>query len=128
MSPSIVPTARALFLCDYCIGSQAHKVDLYGVFNAINAKTFPHVQRQFCVFAQLVGGLGKVPFYVAIRNAAASMTIFRSALHTPYFPNRTLLVYLTYAVNDCLFPLAGDYVVELYCNKQWVADTVVLLH
>jgi hypothetical protein len=62
---AIVPVARALYLCDYHIGFSDGKVDLYGLFNAIRpSHGYPYAQGRFCVFAQLVNGLGKVPFFV----------------------------------------------------------------
>src|SRR5262245_8553683 len=61
--PAIIPAAKALYLCDGCIGFPNQKTDLIGLFNSIRPMKYPHVQSQFVVFAQLLGGLGQVPSY-----------------------------------------------------------------
>ena len=38
MSASILPVAKALYLCDYHVGYSNGKVDLYGLFNAIDRR------------------------------------------------------------------------------------------
>src|SRR5207249_2824138 len=58
------------YLCDYHVGHDNGKVDLYGIFNAIRSEQgFPHSHRRFCVFARLIGGQGQVPFFIDIRFA-----------------------------------------------------------
>ena len=56
-SAAIVPVAQALYLCDGHLGSPGGKTDLMGLFNSIRAAHYPHVQRQFVVFARLLQGL-----------------------------------------------------------------------
>ncbi len=68
-SALIVPAAQALYLCDGHLGFPGGKTDLMGLFNSIHAPGYPHVQKQFVVFARLLQGLGQVPFYVDIRFA-----------------------------------------------------------
>ena len=62
MAQSITPVAKALYLCDGAIGFPNQKTDVMGLFNSIRPETYPHVQEQLVVFAQLSGGLGQVPF------------------------------------------------------------------
>jgi hypothetical protein len=61
--PSIVPMAKALFLCDGTIGFPNQKTDVMGLFTSIRPISYPHVQRHFVAFAQLSGGIGNVSFY-----------------------------------------------------------------
>jgi hypothetical protein len=123
----IVPIAKALYLCDGTIGFPGGKTDLVGLFNSINAASFPHAAKDFVVFAQLSNGLGPVPFYIDIRFAVTNQLIYTSNVHQAQFPNRDITLQIAYTVPSCKFPRAGLYVVELYCNNQWVTDTTLLL-
>src|SRR5207249_10811420 len=67
--PSINPVAKTLYLCDGHIGFPGQKTDLVGLFGAIRPAHYPHVQQHFVIFAQLISGLGQVPFYIDIRYA-----------------------------------------------------------
>jgi hypothetical protein len=123
----IVPVAKSLYLCDGTIGFPGGKTDLMGLFNSITAASFPHAARDFVVFAQLSDGLGHVPFYIDIRFAPTGQLIYASNVHQAHFPNRDLTVQLAYTVPRCQFPLPGLYLIELFCNNQWVSDTTLLL-
>jgi hypothetical protein len=122
---AIIPTAKALYLCDGCIGFPNQKTDIVGVFNSIRAPQYPHIQQQFVLFAQLIGGLGQVPFYFDIRFAATDQLVYTTTTQALHFPGRNKLVQLAYTVQACPFALAGVYLVELYCAGQWVADTTL---
>src|SRR5439155_22788128 len=86
---SIVPVAKALTLCDFHIGYSDGKVDLYGLFNAIRPQNgYPYTRGRFCVFAQLINGLGNVPFFVDIRFAATDELVWTTETLELSFPNR----------------------------------------
>jgi uncharacterized protein DUF6941 len=121
--PTIVPFAKALYLCDGHLGFADQKTDLVGIFNTIRARSFPHVQPHFVIFAQLIGGLGQVPFYFDVTLAQTGQVIHTTNTQVLSFPRRDKLVQLAYTIQGCGFPAAGVYVVELYCDGQWVADT-----
>lgn len=128
MAISVVPVARALYLCDYHIGSSNGKVDLYGLFNAIRPKNgFPHTIEQFCVFAQLTNGLGRIPFFVDVRFAEMDKVVRTTNTRELIFPSRNAVVHLALAVEKCTFERPGLYLVELFCDNTWVCDTQFLL-
>jgi hypothetical protein len=126
-SATIVPVAQALYLCDGHLGVPGGKADLVGLFNSIRATAYPHVQKQFVVFARLLQGLGHVPFYVDIRFAPTQQLIHVSSTHTLHFPDRDTVVEMALTLKGVRFPQAGIYLVELFCDAQWVADTTLLL-
>ena len=126
-SAAIVPVAQALYLCDGHLGFPGGKTDLIGLFNSIRAAQFPHVQRQFVVFARLLQGLGQVSFYVDIRFAPTQQLNHVSSTHTLVFPDRDTVVEMALTLKGVRFPQPGIYLVELYCDGQWVADTRVLV-
>jgi hypothetical protein len=127
-SPTIMPVAQALYLCDGHLGFPGGKSDLMGLFNSIRATHYPHVQSQFVVFASLLQGLGRVSSYVDIRFAPPQQLTHASGTHTLVFPDRDTVVEMALTLKGARFPQPGIYLVELFCDGQWVADTRVLVH
>lgn len=125
--PVIVPVAKSLYLCDGTIGLPGGKTDVMGIFNSMNAVTYPHHAIDFVVFGQLSQGLGRIPFYIEVRLASTSQLIYASNVHLVHFPNRGVTVQLAYTVAGCRLPQSGLYLVELFCNNQWVGDTTLNL-
>jgi hypothetical protein len=123
----IVPVAKSLFLCDGTIGFPGGKTDLVGLFNSMDATGFPYAADEFVVFVQLSQGLGQVPFHIDIRFAATNQLIYVSNVHQVHFPNRNMTVQVAYTVPNCTFPQLGLYLVQFFCNNQWVADTTLLV-
>ena len=124
--PSINPVAKALYLCDGHLGFDNRKADLMGIFNSIRPAAYPHVNKGFNVFAQLISGLGQVSFHIAIRSAATEEVIYTSNTGILIFPRRMTVVQMACTIGAaCVFPQPGIYLVELYCNGQWVADTTL---
>ena len=122
--PSIVPMAKSLYVCDGTIGFPDQKTDIMGLFNAITPPRYPYVHPQFVAFAQLCDGLGRVPFYFDVRLASTGELVHTTL--PPRFLNfahRDQVVQLSFTVYDCPFAQPGIYLVELFCDAQWVADT-----
>jgi hypothetical protein len=109
-------------LCDYVIGYDNGKADIYGLFNAVRPKTYPHTQTRFCVFAQLVGGLGDVPFFIDIVFRERAEVVWTTGVHRLHFPNREVVVQMVVEIQGCEFAKAGSYLLELYCDNVCVAD------
>ena len=127
-SATIIPVAQALYLCDGHIGFPGGKTDLVGLFNSIRAANYPHVQVQLVVFARLLQGLGQVAFYVDIRFAPTHQLIHVSSTHILVFPDRDTIVEMALTLKGVRFPQPGIYLVELFCDAQWVADARILVH
>jgi hypothetical protein len=125
---TIVPVAQALYLCDGHLGYSGGKTDLIGLFNGIRSSNYPYVQKQFVVFARLLQGLGQVSFYVDIRYASTQQLTHVSSTHMLVFPDRDTVVEMALTLKGVRFPQPGIYLVELFCDGQWVADTRVLAH
>jgi len=124
---NIIPVVKALYLCDGHIGFPNQKTDLVGIFNSIRPKKYPHIQKQFVIFAQLISGLGQVPFFLDVRYAATGQLVHTTNTQLLHFPHRDKLVQLAYTMRDCPFHQSGRYLVELFCDGQWVADTTLEL-
>ncbi|MFO0969240.1 MAG: hypothetical protein U0793_27100 [Gemmataceae bacterium] len=119
--------AQALYLCDGHIGVPNGKTDLVGLFNSIRTVSYPHVQKQIVVFARLLQGLGQIPFYVDIRFAPTQQLVHVSSAHTLVFPDRDTVVEMALTLKGVRFPESGIYLVELFCDAQWVADARILV-
>jgi hypothetical protein len=127
VSSTVVPSVKGLYLCDSHVGYENGKVDLYGLFNAIRPAAYPHTQQRFCVFAQLVNGLGQVPFFVDVRYALRDELVYTTARNVLSFPDRTTVVQVALAIEGCKFDEPGMYLVELFCHNTWVCDATLLL-
>ena len=125
---AVVPVAKAMYLCDYHIGYSNGKVDLYGLFNAIRPqKGFPYTRGRFCILAQLVNGLGQVPFFIDVRFAQTDELVHTTETRSLTFPNRNTVVQVAMGIEGCRFQTAGLYLLELFCDNTWVCDTQLLL-
>jgi hypothetical protein len=127
VAQSIIPAAKALYLCDGTIGIPHQKTDLMGLFNAIRAPRYPHVIPSFVVFAQLNGGLRKVSVFADIRVAKTGELLYTTEPKMIHFPTRHRVVQYAYTVTHCRFPQKGLYLVELFCRGLWIADTTLEL-
>ena len=124
----IVPVAKSLYICDYHIGFDDGKVDLYGIFNAIRPpEGFPHHLTRFCLFAQLCGGLGEIPFYFDIRHAQSGELVHTTLTNRLIFSDRITVVQLVMEIESCPFPRPGLYFIELFCDNTWVCDVPLKL-
>jgi hypothetical protein len=75
----------------------------------------------------LISGLGQVPFFIRVRFASTGQLFCTTNTHVLRFPNRHKLVQMANTVQGCLFAQAGVYLVELFCDGKWVADTTLEL-
>jgi hypothetical protein len=79
------------------------------------------------MFAQLTAGLGRLPFYFDVRFAPTDEIVYTTGKQFLQFPHRRKVVQLAFTVRNAPFPRPGRYVVESFCNEQWVADTTLEL-
>ena len=127
--PSIVPVAKALIVCENYTGYPDGRVDLYSIFNSIRPKnSYPYRRERFAVFAQLLNGLGDVPFFIDIVAASTSALVWTTNTKNLIFPNRTVVVQLAMNLEGVVFPQPDLYLVQLYCDNSWVCETGILAH
>jgi hypothetical protein len=119
--------AKALYTCEGTIGFSNQKTDIMGLFNAITPPGYPYVHPQFVAFAQLSGGLGRVAYYFDLRFAATGHLIHTTTPGLLSFAHRDQIIQLAYTIPGCPFPRPGLYLVELFCNAHWLADTKLSL-
>ena len=128
MAEPILPFPRALYVCDYHVGYENGKADLYGLINAIRPTDgYPYTAARFCVFAQLVNGLGRIPFFIDVRDAGTDELIWTTQIKELVFPDRRTISQLAMTIEGCVFPRKGLYILDLYCDNTWVCDTQLQL-
>jgi hypothetical protein len=126
MARPIIPSTKAIYLCEE-VDVEGGMTNLYALFNAIRPKHYPHTQGLLVCFAQLIGGLGDVPFYFDIRRAEDDRLVRNTDIRVLHFPDRTSQRQVVVNVEGCVFDKPGIYLVELYCDNRWVADTTIRL-
>ena len=124
----ILPVAKSIYICDWYVASDQGKIDLKGLLNTVHAEHgFPHVHDRLCLFAQLIGDLGKVPFFFDIRAAATGELVHTSGTRHLTFPSRDVIVQVAVTVAGLRFKSSGSYIIDLMCDNTWVADTSLLV-
>lgn len=121
---AVIPTAKALYLCEE-VDIEGDCINLYALLDFLRPIAHPHMQPSFVCFAQLRGGLGEVRCHVDVRLADTYQLIYNTHVHRVHFPDRTALRQLAVTIEGCSFANPGRYLVELYCDNRWVADTVL---
>jgi hypothetical protein len=125
---AVIPVAKAVYLCDRHAASAKGKVDLHGLFNSIRPKQgYPFLHSRFCVFAQLVNGLGQTLIDIDVRSAETDEFVYTTETLKLTFPDRITVIHIAVNIEGCRFDKPGLYIVELLCNNTWVSDTSILL-
>ena len=124
----ILPAARGIVVCENYAVEPDGRIDLYGVFNGIRPRTYPYRRERIAVFAQLVNGIGKVPFQIHVQHAASESPTFSTKIQELYFPSRLLAVQLAMRIEGCVFDRPGVYFIQLECASQWITETTLNLH
>src|SRR5262249_25315073 len=105
MSTTVLPVAKALYLCDEVLEDpSSRKVHFLGVFNAIRSPdVLPLQLGQLCVFVQLVGGIGDVPMHVEIVKPDTDEVIYEFPEQHLRFPTRHSTVSACFRIRNCTF-------------------------
>jgi hypothetical protein len=126
MAEVIVPVAQPLMLCEE-IDVEGGSINVYALFDALHAATFPYTRDSFAVFAQLSGGLGEIPVHYDIVRARDDRLIHTSHVHQLRFERRTQLIQLVTNFERITFEEPGVYLVQLFCDNTWIADVTLEL-
>lgn len=121
-----IPSAKALYLCEET-DVEGGQTNLYALFDGIRPRQYPHAHPSFICFAQLRGGLGDVRCHIDVRRASDSRLVYVTDVLPLHFLNHDHQLQVTVHIRRCVFESPGVYLVELYCDNAWVADTTLLL-
>ena len=123
---AVIPVAQPLMLCEE-IDEEGGAVNVYGLFNAMRAVSFPYRRELFGVFVQLRGGLGTITIHYDIVRARDNRTVHFTNPRALRFDRRTQLVQSITHLENIVFEEAGVYLVQLFCDNVWVADVALEL-
>lgn len=125
------PDVKALLVCeDVWHGPEgSENLHLMNLFTAIRPVAgFPCRIASLCIFVHLVDGYGTGVFRVLARDAENDEVVFGSPERRLTVNDRLQPVRLVFRLRNCPFPREGIYLIELYCDKQWLADYRIILH
>jgi hypothetical protein len=123
---AVIPVAKALYLCEET-DVEGGLTNLYGLFSTVYPDAYPYTLGSFTCFAQLIGGLGQVSFYIDVRRARDGLLIHNTQVRSLRFSDRATLIQLAVHIERCVFEEPGIYLAELYCENEWVADVAFRL-
>lgn len=103
---AVVPVAKALYLCEET-DVEGGLTNLYGMFSTVYPDAYPYTLRSFTCFAQLIGGLGDVSFYIDVRRARDGALVHNTHVRTLRFPERATLMQVATNIEGCVFEEPG---------------------
>jgi hypothetical protein len=120
-----VPTVPPCMLfCDSVIVDQATgKITLVGTYSAVSATSFPSPPMDIHIYVQVTSFIGKSEFrLVCVEASAANLEEVFSASYPVHFRGKLHVEQLHLALRQFQFPRPGEYVFELWCEGQCLAD------
>ncbi len=126
--PLVAPQVLSLLVCDQIIVDRmTGKTSLIGMFANIAARKFPMRHPQLCVFASLTDGRGKTPLELCIMDSEDSRPPVVSGKATVEFKDPRAVACLNLHFNGLVFPEAGDYRVQLWCDGALLNEARLML-
>jgi hypothetical protein len=132
MTMSFRLVAKSGYVCNDVVGdSQTGKVSLFNLWDAVRIPSgmgFSYYLAKLCVFAWWRDGLGKVRTRIDLLQASTQILIRRTSDCTIDFASRTTSVFARYRLENCVFPEAGVYYIELFCEDEFVDDQIIQVY
>ena len=122
----VKPLGKIVYVCDDVVSDPASgKMHFLGAFDAIRVPTggnFPYTLPRMCVFAQFAGGRGGFSFRVAVVDAASGDETFGSPDCPVNVSAGHTIVTVLIRMRKCRFPRSGVYLVQLFCDDEFIDD------
>ncbi len=129
MLGSVRPIAKSVYVCDSVVRDpQSGKMTLFNLWDAVrvpDGAPFPFCLSRICVFVWWRGGLKNITSRIDIVQASTGDVVRRTPDIPTVFKDRTSSLYSLYRIEDCVFPEAGVYSIELFCNNTFVEDQAI---
>ena len=118
------PVAIGLILCETVIvDEQTKNVTPVNCFRKRRVTGFPSEPFPFIVLAWLTDGMGQGRLEVVIQQLASDeLDVVHQTSVPCQFTNPRAEVRLTFWIRDCVFPMAGGYVVNLLVDGELLAQ------
>jgi len=119
MSAAEMPMGLALVICDTIIEDKTTgKKSLIGIFDRIQATTFPCTHPAMSIFVSLTGGRGKYPCEIVCRHGDSSSAMAFSAKGNIAMRDPGQVVDLLFQVKGVHFPQPGTYWVHFMVDEM----------
>lgn len=116
------PVLLAILICDTIIDDKiTNKKSLIGLFNQVAAREVPVRHAGLHLFVSLTDGRGMAEGEIRVVRSDTEAVV--ANLSGPIeFPNPMAVVELDFGIHDLLFPVAGEYRFQFYCNGELLGE------
>jgi hypothetical protein len=129
MTAALHPVGKIVWVCDDVVADPgSHKPSVLNLWEVVRipvGATFPHTLGKMCVVALMRDGQGEVCFRADLLRADTSEVIRRSQEYPVHFLDRRRSTLVVIRLKDVIFPQAGPYLVELFCESAFVDDQLI---
>jgi len=116
------PTGLAIIVCDQIIEDKlTHKKSLIGIFNQIATGKFPCQHGRLAVFVSLTEGRGVSAARLRIAHEESGHVV-AEVNGQIQFPDIHAVLELNFDMVGLVFPQAGMYSIEFYCDDALVLE------
>jgi len=129
VSVVVFPVGKIVYIADDVIvlpgSTKPSVVNLWEIVRVPTGATFPYTLAKVCAVAWMRDGFGSADFRVDIVDATSNTVIRRSQTYTYAFPDRRRSALVVIRLVEVVFPHPGDYLVEFYCENQFIDDQAI---
>jgi hypothetical protein len=116
-----MPKYLAMLICDYVLrDAETQNKSLIGVFNRINAATFPVRHDRLHVFVALTNGHGSYTSSLRVRRSTGDVVLTLDG--TIEMQDPLAVAELNFQIRGLVIPEPGRYVVEFLCDGEVLVD------
>ena len=120
------PVAIAMLVCDYVLRTIDGKNCLVGIFDLINASSFPATHPRLFVYVKLADGYGSYRLRTQFVDVSRNRVLSEASAPDPLVISNPLRpAEVVFQQDGLLFPQAGRYEFRLYANDMFVGHTTM---
>jgi hypothetical protein len=122
----VYPLGKILHVADDVVllpgSTKPSVVNLWEIVRVPAGATFPYALGKLCAVAWMRDGFGTARFRVDVVDPMSNTVIRRSQTYTYSFPDRRRSALIVIRLRDVVFPQPGLYLVEFFCEDQFIDD------
>lgn len=116
------PVLNAMLVCDQAIREEGSaKVSLIGIFENVNAESFPVLHPSFAVYVKLVDAIGEYRISLLLLHLRTGKEL-GSGGATVDIPDRMQVAEFVFPLRNVIFPEAGVYEFRLFANDKYLGS------
>lgn len=122
------PSLKSFLYCDSIVPAPDGKLNLYGLFTDLYAKSFPITYPRFSVLSTWGGGLGFHVQRIKIVNPANTMMLHQSPELYFTLETQEQTVHVQSDVNQMVFTEAGAYKFQVFLGSRLAYEHHLHIH